>query len=129
MHEYGLAVGVVNAVTGQVPGRRIRAVGVKVGARSGVEPFALESCWPLAVAGTAAEGASLEIELVPATVLCGACSAQSEVDEFFDYICPACGEIVVGVQSGAEFQIAYADVDDAEADAERNGGSDASHGD
>ncbi|PRQ10973.1 hydrogenase expression protein HupH [Corynebacterium sp. 13CS0277] len=116
MHEYGLAVGVVAAVTAQVPGRRIRAVGVKVGARSGVEPFALESSWPLATEGTAAEGSRLDIERVPATVACSSCDSVTEIDEFFDYTCPQCGEIVMDVRSGAEFQIAYADVDDGEGD-------------
>ncbi|APT84021.1 hydrogenase maturation nickel metallochaperone HypA [Corynebacterium aquilae] len=111
MHEYGLAVGVVTAVTQQLPGRRITAVCVHVGARSGVEPFALKNCWPLATENTPVEGAELIIEQIPATVFCPDCGEEKTIDEFFDYSCPDCGDIIVEITKGQEFSIAYCDVD------------------
>ncbi|WP_202581842.1 hydrogenase maturation nickel metallochaperone HypA/HybF, partial [Bacteroides thetaiotaomicron] len=71
-------------------GKPVVAVGLTVGARSGALIDALESSWPLAIAGTVCENARLEIPPVAATVWCPTCGCEQEIDEFFALVCPVC---------------------------------------
>jgi hydrogenase nickel incorporation protein HypA/HybF len=112
MHELGLLRGVVAAVERTAAARGaagVEAVGLKVGALSGALPEALQGAWPLATAGTVAEGARLDLELVAAAVWCPACGRDQPIDEFFAWACPVCGGPATAVQ-GREFEVAYADV-------------------
>ena len=65
-------------------------VQVKVGHLRQVVPDALEFAFELCAQGTAAEGATLELEEVPVAVVCRACGAESEPDGF-PLACAACG--------------------------------------
>lgn len=114
MHELGLLHGVVKAVettAASTGASRVEAVGLRVGTLSGVEPEALAQAWPIAVAGTVAEGARLDIEEVVAAVWCPACQANQTIDEFFALTCPVCGTPTGQLVAGREFEVLYADFD------------------
>jgi len=113
VHELGLLTGVVAAVTdaaGRAGARRVEAVGLRVGTMSGADPEALAGAWPMATAGTVAEGAQLVLDVVEATAWCPACRADQPIDEFFAFACPVCGTPTAAV-SGREFEVTYADLD------------------
>jgi hydrogenase nickel incorporation protein HypA/HybF len=65
MHELSIALSLVEAACEELPrlgGPRLRAVHVRIGPLSGVAAGALRFSFDVAAAGTAAEGASLEVE-------------------------------------------------------------------
>ncbi|MDR1293451.1 MAG: hydrogenase maturation nickel metallochaperone HypA [Bifidobacteriaceae bacterium] len=132
MHELGLlrevvaavereaARAVVEAQAGAVAGAglgagrgavRVEAVGLRVGTLSGAVPLALTGAWPIAIAGTALQGARLDIEEVQATVWCPACAGEQPVDQFYALTCPTCGTPSGLLVRGREFEVAYADLD------------------
>lgn len=76
MHEYALMQALMERVGEEAAARRALAVHrivVRIGDLSGVEADLLESAFEIVRAGTACEGAALEVERVPATWVCSAC--------------------------------------------------------
>ncbi len=111
MHELSLLGDVVATASTTANGRVISAVGLKVGARSGVLIDALRAAWPLAIHETTCAAARLEIEAVPATVYCPQCASEQEIDEFFALSCPVCHTPTADLRHGKEFEIAWIDVE------------------
>lgn len=115
MHELGLLVEVVRAVAATVEAgprpRRVVAVGMRVGALSGASVEALRGAWPLATAGTCAQGARLEIEELAASVACPKCG-EVEVDEFFALTCPRCSTPTGTFVHGREAEVAWAELEE-----------------
>lgn len=111
MHELSLLGGVTDIVAQKCAGKPVTAVGMTVGARSGVLVDALYSAWPIARHGTCCADAELRVTEQPATVWCPACDREQEIDEFFALTCPACGTPTADLRRGKEFQIDYIDVE------------------
>lgn len=111
MHELSLLRGVVDAVDNAAQGRTVEAVGLRVGARSGVEVDCLENAWPLAIEGSCCENARLDIDAIPATVWCPTCNAEVLIDEYFALTCPACETPTGDLRGGGEFEVAWVDVE------------------
>ena len=108
MHELALCQALIAEV--EAVARRHRAGGVAgvrllVGPLSGVEPALLQSAFPLAVAGTAVEGAVLSIERSPVRVACERCGAGSEALPN-RLVCAACGDWHTRILSGDELTLA-----------------------
>ena len=107
MHELSVAISLVEQLE-QVARRerasRITSVHLALGALSGVEREPLEFCFPMAAAGTLAEGARLEIEEVPVTVRCGPCGTETAVAEP-RLACPRCGAPGVEIVGGRELTV------------------------
>ena len=102
MHELSIACGIVRAAADEAArhgAARVVKLDVVVGALSGVEPGALEFCFPAAAAGTVCEGAELAIEVEPATGRCDQCATTSEVRDFMSP-CPNCGAWPLGLEGG-----------------------------
>lgn len=78
---------------------RLEEVVVAAGTLRGVVPEALDIAFTCAAEGTAAEGARLILERVPARASCRGCGGRFEpgVD---DYRCPRCGEADVEILEG-----------------------------
>jgi hydrogenase nickel incorporation protein HypA/HybF len=89
----------------------VKVVALRVGAMCGAVPAALEWAWPLAVAGSVAEGAELLLEEVPAAVWCPACDAEREIDTFYALRCPVCGQPTADLVRGREFLVSYVELD------------------
>ena len=114
MHEVALltsVVGIVAKTAAERGAKRVTAVAVQVGDRSGVVPDALVGAWPIASADSIAEGAELIIERIPAAVWCPACNAEREIDEYYALLCPVCESPAGELVKGREFLIAYIDLD------------------
>lgn len=83
---------------------RVLRVHVAVGALSGVDPESLDFAFPLAAEGTVAEGAELDIEFVPARMVCRTCAHEWE-PEFPVPLCEACESIDVDCPRGRELMV------------------------
>ncbi|ACL72359.1 hydrogenase maturation nickel metallochaperone HypA [Thioalkalivibrio sulfidiphilus] len=104
MHELAVCQSVIRqaeAVAREHGARGITRIRLRIGVLSGVEPELLARAFPLAQAGTLAEGASLEMESLPVRVVCNRCEAESEVPAN-RLLCGVCGDWQTRVISGEE---------------------------
>lgn len=99
MHEYGLCEPIVGAVEFRAAGRRVTRARVRVGALHRVAPPAMEQAFALAAEGTAAEGAELDLVIVPAEISCAACGHAGTSDDPIR-LCPECGSADVALAGG-----------------------------
>jgi hydrogenase nickel incorporation protein HypA/HybF len=84
---------------------RVRKLRLRIGSLSGVVPDALRFAFDVVCHGTMAEGATLEIEAVPAVCWCATCAAEFECVDFFNE-CPRCHNVSGELQHGRELDIA-----------------------
>jgi hydrogenase nickel incorporation protein HypA/HybF len=103
MHELAIAEGLVDAVTGRLPGTAIASVRLEIGALSGVVADSLRFCFDLATEGTALEGSLLEISEPAAECECRTCGKEFSPDGPI-VLCP-CGSADVTVISGQQLII------------------------
>jgi hydrogenase nickel incorporation protein HypA/HybF len=105
MHELSIADALLEiALRHAGGGRRIESVEVKVGYLRQVVPDALTFAFSLVADGTAAEGAELMIEEVPAAGVCRGCGTHSEWHAF-PLACRACGGADVEILRGEELLV------------------------
>jgi hydrogenase nickel incorporation protein HypA/HybF len=108
MHELSITQSVVDAVVERFDGGLIRAVRLEIGRLSGVLPDAVRFCFDVVAAGTAAEGARLEIEEPAGRVRCRDCTEEFELEDLIP-LC-RCGSARVEVLAGAELRILSVEV-------------------
>jgi hydrogenase nickel incorporation protein HypA/HybF len=83
---------------------RVTKVVLKVGRMSGVVPDLLESAFDAYKKGTLAEGARLDIVIVPTKLRCPDCGGEA-VREDTDFSCAACGSRRVEIVEGRELVV------------------------
>ena len=103
MHELSITQSIVDAVCERATGRPVLSVRVQVGALTAVVPEAMRFCFEVVVEGTVAEGAELDIDLLPGTTHCRTCGADTETADSIP-LC-RCGSADVDVVAGRELQI------------------------
>ena len=108
MHELAIAEDIVDAVCARADGRPVRRVTVRIGKLTAVVPAAMKFCFDLAVEGTAADGATLEIEERAGAARCNECGAEVELADPI-LLCP-CGSADLTVTAGRELQIVSMEV-------------------
>ena len=106
MHELGLSGAILEAVERRARGRRVRAVGLRVGVVHRAQDAALREAFAEAARGTVAEGARLDVEEVPAQLTWWSCRVVEEVDDPFA-ACPRCGSVDVDVHGGDDLTLAW----------------------
>jgi len=112
MHELSICqalISQVEAIIRQRPGR-IERVRLGIGPLSGVEPRLLEDAYPLACAGTCAEGTQLVIEPRRIRVRCRGCGAESNAAPN-RLLCAACGDWQTDLVSGDELLLLQIELD------------------
>ena len=105
MHELALTEGIIAIVEQEARKNgfeRVLEITLKVGEFSGVVPDCLREFFPIASRGTAAEGAALRIEPVPAAFRCGSCGFEGPLPRH-TACCPACGGEEIRMIAGREF--------------------------
>ncbi|WP_336206926.1 hydrogenase maturation nickel metallochaperone HypA [Nonomuraea sp. LPB2021202275-12-8] len=108
MHELGMCEGLVDLIQQRAAGRRITGARVRVGTRHAVVGDAFEQAFALAAAGTAAEGAVVDLVVTPVTVECRSCGGRSESLDVLT-VCPPCGSAEVDVRDGDELVLESVD--------------------
>ena len=112
VHEMSLALEISSICEGElarVSESRITALGVQVGAFSGVEVDTLRFCLEV-VLGERHGDVRLEIEREPGVAACLACGRQFEVRRA-PFECPECGSVARGVSGGQSLQVSYLEVE------------------
>lgn len=115
VHELSVALSLVDVAcekAGALGDVRVDAVYVRLGVLSGVVKDALSFCFEAAAKGTAVEGARLEIEDVPVTILCPLCAAERQLASIQHLRCPICDEPTPDVIDGRELELAALEVSD-----------------
>ena len=113
MHELSIAESVVRVAIRHAHGRCVTSVAVKAGHLRQVVPSALELAFELVAQGTVVEGATLEIEAVPAAGICRDCGFESEQDGF-PLHCPRCGGLDIEVTRGEELLVDLLELEEME---------------
>ena len=119
MHELSIAVGLIEIAeeaARRAGAERIYSLRVSVGALSGVVIEALEFAYPAAAEDTMCEGATLEIEPVPARIRCRVCGHEAEMEGLGPFTCPApgCGAPGAEVIAGYELDLMSMEVEQEE---------------
>lgn len=108
MHELSVCQALIEQVTEiarQHQASSVPQITLHIGPLSGVEPALLQNAFPLAAAGTVAEGAQLLIEPQPLRVQCETCGAETEASPN-RLLCGVCGDYHTRLLSGDELLLA-----------------------
>lgn len=106
MHEVGLCEGVVHTVEQHAEGRRVAALGLRVGRLHRVVPDAFRQAFSMVSSGTVADGAEVEIVDVPVQATCSDCGEQFTAEDFV-VACPACDSVRVATEGGDELTLVW----------------------
>jgi len=103
MHEMAICQALLDKVEAlqRPPDSLVKRVKLSVGPLSGVEAALLAHAYPLAIAGSIAEGSSLEIVHGAVWVRCDSCGAESQASSN-QLSCRACGNWRTELVSGDE---------------------------
>lgn len=104
MHELSVCQALVTKITElarQHSASRVIEARIAIGPLSGVEPRLIESAYPLACAGTLADGSRLEIEERPLRVRCRVCGGESAAAPS-RLVCAHCGDWRTDLTGGNE---------------------------
>ncbi len=114
MHELSVCLSLlreVERVARENNAGRVTRIAITVGPLSGVEPGLLRNAYPLAVAGTIAADAELQIAVTGIVVKCTECGAESPATAN-RLLCGACGDYRTRLVSGDEMVLQSVELDD-----------------
>jgi hydrogenase nickel incorporation protein HypA/HybF len=106
VHEFGYCEGVLDVIERRAGGRRVAAVGVRVGALHRVVPAAFQQSFHLVAAGGVADGAVTVLTTVPARATCSACGTPFESVDSMP-ACPSCANVVLDLEGGDELVLEW----------------------
>lgn len=115
MHELSVALSLVDAACEKLATLgdvRVEAVCIRIGPLSGVVKEALSFCFEAATAGTAIEGARLDIEDAPLVAFCPNCLEERQLTNPQHLRCPVCGEPTPHLVHGRELELTALEVHD-----------------
>lgn len=104
MHELAICqslLGEVETVARARAASSVTDIYLNIGPLSGVEVPLMHSAFPVATAGTIADGATLHVEETPVRVSCRACGAESQA-VVNRLVCAECGNWQTRLVSGDE---------------------------
>lgn len=102
MHEMGVCDAIVDAAVRRARGRRVTGVRVRLTGHP-VDPGVIDQGFRLAAAGTAVEGASVELVVRPPQVRCRDCGGRTDAADAASLVaCPRCGGVDVEATGGDE---------------------------
>ena len=113
MHEMSLVESILEIVEDEAAragATRVRAVRLAIGDLATVEPDALRFCFEAVAAGTSADGAGLDIVLVPGRGWCIDCAETVPLAERFG-ACPLCGNHRVQMTEGDDMRVVELEVE------------------
>ena len=114
MHELSIVYDLVEQVESaavQHKFKKVNRIELLVGEWSGVDPEALEFCFPEATRGTCLESAQLMMTCKPLTIECSECHGTSKIAWSEAIVCAHCGSTNYTILEGKELKIVDLDVD------------------
>jgi len=115
MHELGIAGSILESAQTELrnhSGARLNAIGLRIGAWSGVDPDSLKFCFEVLARDTRAAGAKLAVETCPIAWCCRRCHEEfAPVDG--NPCCPECGSGDCHLVSGQQLEIAYLELEES----------------
>ena len=126
MHELAICQALMNQVESIAAERNARSVVsivVGMGPLSGVEAQLLKHAYPVASAGTIAEGAELVIEDLPVRIRCTECGSESDALPN-KLVCKVCGDWRTTLISGDELMLMRIELEKASDQADIPGEAD-----
>ena len=113
MHELGITKRILDIAlrtASEQKASKIKAVRLKVGEWTSIEPSCIEFYFTAIAVDTPAEGASVIIERIPLEAKCIACG-NPFVPTNLIFKCPGCGSPDVEIMSGREFFVESVEVE------------------
>ena len=107
MHELATTKSIIDIVDSEARDKgftRVLEIRLKIGEFSGIVPECLRDFFPLASKGSAAEGAELAVETVPAEFRCLDCGFEGAADRK-NACCARCGSMALKMTRGREFYV------------------------
>jgi hydrogenase nickel incorporation protein HypA/HybF len=103
VHELAVSQSILNLVAdvARQHGGLVQKVVVLIGPLSGVEPASLARAYPIAAAGTVADGSELVIETADVVVRCRGCGASTPTSPN-RLVCGTCGDWHTDLTGGNE---------------------------
>jgi hydrogenase nickel incorporation protein HypA/HybF len=112
MHELPITEGILKIAADAAGGRQITAIHLIVGELSSIVDDSVQFYFDMLSKGTLAEGAVLDFQRRPATIMCGDCGRASEVRAPLPSVCPYCGGTKLQVTGGRELRVESIEVND-----------------
>lgn len=114
MHELSIANSILNIVLNEKTTKNlsdIKAIGLRIGALSGILPDALEFSFDAIKKETPLENTVLEISEIPISGICKSCNQKFSVSDYI-FECPKCNSSSIDVDKGQEMDIEYIEIKD-----------------
>jgi hydrogenase nickel incorporation protein HypA/HybF len=89
---------------------RVTSVWLELGALSAVDPEAIAFCFEAVARGTVADGARLNIEIIPGRAMCLHCGESVPMARRDD-ACPLCGRYQMRVADGEQMRVRELEVE------------------
>jgi hydrogenase nickel incorporation protein HypA/HybF len=111
MHELSIASAIIDTAVRHAGGQRVTAVYIRAGQLRQVVPESLAFYFEHVARETPCEGARLELEVLPARLLCEACEHDWRLDEAV-FRCPRCGAGEVRITAGEELEVESIEIEE-----------------
>ncbi|MCU0508169.1 MAG: hydrogenase maturation nickel metallochaperone HypA [Anaerolineae bacterium] len=112
MHELPITEGILKIATEAAGGRKITTIHLVVGELSSIVDDSVQFYFDMLSKGTLAEGATLDFQRLPATVMCWDCGKSFEVRAPLPPACQHCGSTKLQVTGGRELRVDSIEVSD-----------------
>lgn len=115
MHEMAIVQSMMDILEQQAAihnAKRIVRVSLEFGALTAVLPTAIEFAFEVLAKGGIAEGAQLDITIIPLKVQCGECGKETVLEDYQPF-CPVCDSPAIRFLQGRdEMRIASLEIED-----------------
>lgn len=114
MHEMSITQSVLDIVLEQARqngAEKVTGVRLRFGELTAVVPDCVAFYFEQMTPGTLAEGAKLDVEMVPLVRRCGQCGEEFEAPDELDMTCPKCGNMFTETISGREMEVASIEIE------------------
>lgn len=113
MHELSIANSILDIVLNEKKTKKlpdIKAVGLRIGALSGILPDALEFSFDAIKKETLLENTVLKISVISVSAICKNCGENFPVEDLV-FSCQKCNSTSIEVDKGQEMDITYLDIE------------------
>lgn len=104
MHEMGIVQNIIEIVEDQAKihdAKKVVGIRLEFGALTAVLPAAVSFAFEILSKGTVAEGANLNIRIIPVKAFCHSCSKELILDDY-DPFCPVCKSAALEIIEGRD---------------------------